>query len=146
MEKVELLSDKDASLLTEAAVTPELLASRRHLTEKEIAVLKNNGCKSSDSNWQNVYVTDVFDPTLIQNTTFNATVVLGDIQSAKLRFHDLVLDVGIYNSLIESSVIGDNIVIRNVSYLSNYYIGNQSILFNIQEMSCTNHSKFGNGV
>ena len=146
MEKVELLSDKDASLLTEAAVTPELLASRRHLTEKEIVILKNNGCKSGDSNWQNIYVTDVFDPTLIQNTQFNGTVVLGNMQSGKLRFHDLVLDVGIYNSLIESSVISDNVVIRNVSYLSNYYIGNQSILFNIQEMSCTNHSKFGNGV
>jgi hypothetical protein len=146
MQKVELITEDSVDKIIEAAITPELLASRRHLTEAEIEILKSNGCNSRDSKWQNIYVTDVFDPTLIQNTQFNGTVVLGNMQSGKLRFHDLVLDVGIYNSLIESSVISDNVVIRNVSYLSNYYIGNQSILFNIQEMSCTNHSKFGNGV
>ena len=145
MQRVEFISNCTNKII-EAAITPELLANHRHLTEKEIIILKNNGCKSNDSDWQNIYVTDEFDPNFIQNTEFFGTVVLGKIKSGKLRFHDLTLDVGIYNSLIESSVIGDNVVIRNVNYLSNYYIGNYSILFNIQEMSCTNHSKFGNGV
>ena len=145
MQKVELIDDS-AGKITEAAVTSELLTAHRNLTNEEVAVLKNNGCKSNDSSWKNIFVTDEFDPNLIQNTDFSGTVVLGRIKSGKLRFHDLVLNIGIYNSLIESSVIGDNVVIRNVGYLSNYYIGNHSVLFNVQEMSCTNHSKFGNGV
>lgn len=145
MQKVELIFDNDDKII-EAAVTPELLAARRNLTDEEIIVLKNNGCKSNDSSWKNIYVTDSFNPSLIQNTEFYGTVVLGEMKSGKLRFHDLVLNIGIYNSLIESSVIGDNVAIRNVGYLSNYYIGCNSVLFNVQEMSCTNHSKFGNGV
>lgn len=145
IQKVELIDD-DTDKIIEAAVTPALLATRRHLTDEEVTVLKNNNCKSDDSNWKNIYVADDFNPHLIRNTEFSGTVVLGKIKSGKLRFHDLVLDVGIYNSFIKSSVIGDNVVIRNVGYLSNYYIGNCSVLFNVQEMSCTNHSKFGNGV
>ena len=146
MQKVELITEDSIDKIIEAAITPELLASHRHLTEEEIVVLKNNGCKSKDSKWQNIYVTEEFDPNLIQNSEFSGTIVLGKMKKGMLRYHDLTLDIGIYNSLIESSVIGDNVVIRNVSYLSNYYIGSQSILFNIQEMSCTNHCKFGNGV
>lgn len=145
MQKVELIAD-NAEKITEAAITSELLAARRNLTDEEITALKNNGCKSNDSSWKNIYVADEFNPNLIQNTEFCGTVVIGKMKSGKLRFHDLVLDIGIYNSLIESSVIGDCTVIRNVGYLSNYYIGNYSVLFNVQEMSCTNHSKFGNGV
>lgn len=145
MQKVELILDNEDKI-TEAAITPKLLAAHRNLTDDEIAILKNNGCKSNDSSWKNIYVADEFNPNLIQNAEFCGTVVLGKIKSGKLRFHDLVLDIGIYNSLIESSVIGDNVAIRNVGYLSNYYIGNNSVLFNVQEMSCTNHSKFGNGV
>lgn len=145
MQKVELIAD-NAEKITEAAITSELLAARRNLTDEEITALKNNGCKSNDSSWKNIYVADEFNPNLIQNTEFCGTVVIGKMKSSKLRFHDLVLDIGIYNSLIESSVIGDCTVIRNVGYLSNYYIGNYSVLFNVQEMSCTNHSKFGNGV
>ena len=104
------------------------------MTDEEITVLKNNGCKSNDSSWKNIYVADEFNPNLIQNTEFCGTVVIGKMKSGKLRFHDLVLDIGIYNSLIESSVIGDCTVIRNVGYLSNYYIGNYSVLCSGNEL------------
>ena len=40
----------------------------------------------------------------------------------------------------------DDVVIRNVFYMDNYRLGNHVILFNIQEICCTNHSKFGNGI
>ena len=131
MQKVELITEDSVDKIIEAAITPELLASRRHLTEAEIEILKSNGCNSRDSKWQNIYVTEEFDPNLIQNSEFSGTIVLGKMKKGMLRYHDLTLDIGIYNSLIESSVIADNVVIRNVGFLSNYYIGNNSILFNI---------------
>ena len=56
------------------------------------------------------------------------------------------LPVGIYNSYLKDVVTGDDNVIKNVTYLENYRLGNRVILFNIQELSCTNHSKFGNGI
>ena len=57
-----------------------------------------------------------------------------------------MLPVGIFNSTLHDCVIGDNVCIKNVAYLKNYFVESHVILFNIQEMSCTLHSKFGNGI
>ena len=54
--------------------------------------------------------------------------------------------VGITDSSIISCDIGDNVAIHDVHYMANYIIGDKCILFNIQEISTTDHSKFGNGV
>ena len=122
------------------------LVGKRHLTEEEKEILKKNYNHSSDSDWNNIYVSSQFDPNLIQHSEFSGTIVIGNLCKATLKYHDLVLETGIYHSMVRSCVIGDNVAIRNVRYLDNYKIGQGVILFNIQEMSCTNHSKFGNGI
>ena len=122
------------------------LAGKRQLTENEKKILIKNYNHSSDSDWNNIYVSEQFDANLIKHSEFSGTIVIGNLQKANLKFHDLVLETGIYHSKVRSCVIGDNCAIRNVRYLDNYKIGNGVILFNIQEMSCTNHSKFGNGI
>ena len=122
------------------------LVGKRHLTEEEKEILKKNYNHSSDSDWNNIYVSNQFDPNLIQHSEFSGTIVIGNLCKATLKYHDLVLETGIYHSMVRSCVIGDNVAIRNVRYLDNYKIGQGVILFNIQEMSCTNHSKFGNGI
>ncbi|MDE5899232.1 MAG: DUF4954 family protein [Treponemataceae bacterium] len=132
-----------------AAVPPELLAGKRRLSPAEISVLADNLNSSSDPTWRNVYVDDSefgFDPTLVQNSSFSGFVVLGRLCAAQLKYHDLTLRTGIYNSTLSNVATGDDNVIRNVSYLENYRLGSRVMLFNVQEMSCTNHSKFGNGV
>lgn len=122
------------------------LAGKRQLTENEKNILIKNYNHSSDPDWNNIYVSEQFDANLIKHSEFSGTIVIGNLQKANLKFHDLVLETGIYHSKVRSCVIGDNVAIRNVRYLDNYKIGNGVILFNIQEMSCTNHSKFGNGI
>ena len=71
---------------------------------------------------------------------------IGALESYYLEYHELQLPVGIYNSTIVSCDIGDNVVIMNVDYLAHYQIGQEVILFNINEMHATNHAKFGNGI
>ena len=83
---------------------------------------------------------------LIKNSEFSGKIVIGKLQDSLLQYHDLKLKTGIINSSLNNYVIGDDVCVKNVSYLENYSIGNRVILFNIQEMSCTLHSKFGNGV
>ncbi|MFA6938076.1 MAG: DUF4954 family protein [Treponema sp.] len=145
MSTVTLLSSKKITIKP-----PEpLLVGKRHLTPKEIYMLIQNRNSSSDCDWQNVYVSDKegeFCPEQILRSEFNGWVILGKIRSATLKFHDLELKTGIYRSLLDNVFIGDDCVVRNVSYLSNYRIGDSVMLFNIQEMSCTCHSKFGNGI
>ncbi len=121
-------------------------AGHRHLSSSEIEILKANGNASSDSEWNNLFVTDEFDPSLIQNCTFTGPVVINRLVSSTLKYHDLELETGIYHSKIICCTFGDDVAVHNVSYLSNYEIGSRVMLFNIQEISCTNHSKFGVGV
>ncbi len=119
---------------------------KRNPTASEIEILKHNDNRSSDPQWKNVYVSKVFDPSLIHDTEFYGTVVIGALRKATLKYHDLELETGIVNSYVDSCVIGDDVCIRNVSYLQNYVLGNRVMIFNVQEMSCTLHSKFGNGI
>ena len=130
-------------------VPEELLNGKRHLTKSEIEILEKNLNHNTDPSWNNIYVDDSedgFDPNLIHLSFFSGYVILGKISNVTLQYNDLRLGCGILRSRISNCVTGDYCVIHNVAYLYNYHIGNRVILFNIQEMCCTNHSKFGNGI
>ncbi|WP_407429347.1 DUF4954 family protein [Treponema sp.] len=124
----------------------DFLKGKRQLTQNEINILEKSN-KNSDSSWKNIWVSKKeFDVSLISGCEINGFLVIGKLSKISLKYHDLVLTAGLYDSYLENVVIDDDCVIRNVHYLSNYKIGNRNILFNIQEMSCTKHSKFGNGI
>jgi len=106
------------------------------------ALVKNH---NTSSNWDEIRVTDIFDPRQIRNNEFFGLIRIGSVRDVVLEHHDLRLSVGITNSLIISSDIGDDVAIHNVQYLSHYIIGDRCILFNISEMNTTDHAKFGNG-
>lgn len=116
----------------------------RHLRSDEIEQLvKNNNAAAS---WDTIWVTDDFEPRMVKDNKFYGTVRIGRVSNNALQFHDLRLPVGITNSSIHSCDIGDDCAIHDVHYLSHYIIGSQCMLFNIQEMSTTDHAKFGNGI
>ena len=125
------------------------LIGKRHLTDDEIAILKKNGNNNVDSSWQNFYVSKEegsFNPELIHSTLFSGFIILGKVQPVELQYNDLHLLCGIQNSRVSNIVVGDHCSIRDVHYLDNYILGERVILFNVQEMCCTNHAKFGNGI
>ncbi|MBN2011638.1 DUF4954 family protein [candidate division KSB1 bacterium] len=116
----------------------------RQLRADEVErLVKNN---NSSDNWDDILVTDQFDPNQIQNNEFYGRVRIGSVQNAILEHHELKLPIGITNSMIISSDIGDNVAIHSVRYLAHYIIGDRCILANIDEMHTTNHAKFGNGI
>lgn len=144
MVKIESPVDYSSQKIPE-----ELLKGKRHLTSAEIEVLEKNLNHNDDPSWNNFYVDDSedgFDPSLIHLSFFSGYIILGKIQHVVLKYHDLRLGCGIRRSKLSNVVTGDLCVIRNVFYLDNYRIGNRVILFNINEMSCTCHAKFGNGI
>lgn len=141
---VQLITKTNASALPQFYTN--FLDRKRHLSETEIKILKQTN-KNSDETWQNVWVDkNDFDVSLIRHCEILGFLVIGKLRKISLKYHDLVLDAGLYDSYLENVVVGDDSVVRNVHYLSNYKIGSRDILFNIQEMSCTIHSKFGNGI
>jgi hypothetical protein len=116
----------------------------RQLTAYEIEVLVRNGNTSDD--WNKILVSDAFNPELVKSCKFFGLVRIGKLEPYCLEFSDLKLPVGLYNSTIISCDFGDNVVIDNVNYLSNYIIGNDVIIVNVNELATSDHAKFGNGI
>ena len=116
----------------------------RQLTAYEIEVLVRNGNTSDD--WNKILVSDAFNPELVKSCKFFGLVRIGKLEPYCLEYSDLKLPVGLYNSTIISCDFGDNVVIDNVNYLSNYIIGNEVIVVNVNELATSDHAKFGNGI
>ena len=116
----------------------------RHLHSDEIERLVKNS--NSATNWDDIWVTDEFDASMVHNNHFFGMVRIGRISRMVLQYHDLRIPIGISNSSIISCDIGDDCAIHDVHYMANYIIGDRCILFNIHELSTTDHSKFGNGI
>ena len=145
MVKVEEFDEKQNNV----AIPQELLKGKRHLNKNEIEILEKNLNHNDDPTWDNFYVDEAegcFDPTLIHLSFFSGFIILGKLRKVNLVYNDLKLTCGIRRSRLNNVVTGDDDVIRNVYYFDNYRIGNRVILFNINELCCTNHSKFGNGI
>ena len=116
----------------------------RPLSSEQIEILVKNNNTAED--WDRILVAGQFDPRLVRNCEFWGLVRIGDLSATFLEYHELRLPVGLSNSTIISCDIGDNVVIRNVSYIAHYIVGNGVVLFNIDEMITVNHAKFGNGI
>jgi len=129
-------------LRNEQSKAPKSKWRQLHSDELERLVKNDN----TASNWDEILVTDQFDPKRIKNTRFYGLVRIGCVRNVTLQHHDTRVSSGITNSMIISCDIGDDVAIHDVHYLSHYIIGDQSILFNIQEMNTTDHAKFGNGI
>lgn len=116
----------------------------RHLRADEIESLVNN--RNVASNWDDIWVTDEFDTNMVKRNSFFGLVRIGRVQREILEYHDLRVPIGITDSSIVSCDIGDDVAIHNVNYMANYIISDRCILFNVNEISTTDHSKFGNGI
>jgi hypothetical protein len=116
----------------------------RHLNAHEIEVLVRN--RNTCDDWNNLMVSEAFNPELVKNCKFFGLVRIGKLESFFLEFNDLRMPVGLYNSIIINCDFGDNVVVDNVNYMAYYIIGNEVIITNVNEMSTTSHAKFGNGI
>jgi len=116
----------------------------RKLSAYEIEVLVRNRNTSDD--WNNILVSDAFNPELVKNCKFYGLVRIGKLEPYFLEFSQLRVPVGLYNSTIISCDFGDNVVVDNVNYLSHYIIGSEAIIVNVNELMTTPHAKFGNGI
>lgn len=116
----------------------------RSLDSSELDILIKNG--NTSTNWENVLVEDPFDFTLLKNNLFAGLVRIRSMEPNYLKFHDFTVPVGITNSRIISCDIGRGCAVQDCAYLSHYIIGDSVILSRIDEMSCTDHAKFGEGI
>jgi hypothetical protein len=115
----------------------------RNLNAIEIKQLEDQGNRCPD--WSDFWVGPQFDPALIRSCTFLGRTRIAALTPSFISYSDLALPVGFYNSRIAYCDFGENVVVDNVAYLANYAIGDEVVLFNINELLCTHSPKFGNG-
>ena len=115
----------------------------RKLKPEEIEILIKN--RNHCPNWNDFRVSGLFNPSLIRDSYFYGLVRVGSTNNVLLKHNDFCVPVGIRGSTIISCDIGDDTAIQNCAYISNYIIGNNCILSEVNELQTTNHAKFGNG-
>ena len=115
----------------------------RKLTKSEISILVQNQNHAAD--WNTIFIREPFDLSCIRSTTFMGTVYLGSFQSGFLEYNGLPHPIGIFNSTLISCAVGANVSIQSVKLLANYQIEEACILFNIDELSASAETGFGNG-
>lgn len=116
----------------------------RQLTKTEIKALQRNNNTADD--WGKLLVAEPFNSNLIKNCNFFGLNRIGKLENLFLEYHDIRLQVGLYDSTIVSCDFGDNVVVNNVNYMSHYIAGDEVIIVNVNELSVSDHSKFGNGI
>lgn len=116
----------------------------RQLTKSEIAALQKNNNAADD--WGKLLVAEPFNSNLVKNCSFFGLNRIGKLENVFLEYHDIRLQVGLYDSIIVSCDFGDNVVVNNVNYMSHYIAGDEVIIVNVNELSVSDHSKFGNGI
>ncbi len=67
----------------------------RQLSAYEIEVLVRN--RNTSDNWNNILVSDAFNPELVKNCKFYGLVRIGKLEPFCLGFSDLKVPVGLYN-------------------------------------------------
>lgn len=107
----------------------------RSLTASEIEQLERSGNSAED--WSAVQVADPFSVSCLHGNCFDGEVRLGALQPGRVHDGDLSLREGIYNSTLANVTVGDHAAIHNVHMLSNYVVGDNVLLFNVDEMTCT---------
>jgi hypothetical protein len=116
----------------------------RNLTDQEIARLEQQMCTCDE--WSNVFVASDFDTKTIYNTHFTGVIQIASQNKRIKLFGGIKRHTGIYNSTLHNCSIGENCYINYVkNHISNYNIGNNVIINNVQIIATEGKSKFGNG-
>ncbi len=115
----------------------------RPLNNSEITALKDQGCFSSK--WSTISVADQFSTDHIRNVRFLGEVKLGKLGGEITSSEGEVKISGLFNCKINNCEIGNDVLIDNVSLVQNYHIGERVILENVDTVSVSGASSFGNG-
>lgn len=111
------------------------------LSDKQIKILEKNGNRCRD--WKRVSVSSEFCPDKIIDSEFEGDVYLGGISKALREPVGTLFGRGIKSSFIKNCAIADNVVIRNVSYLSDTVLHEGAAIVNVGVMDICGEACFG---
>ena len=118
----------------------------RNLTSSEIAALELAGCRARD--WSTVLTSaKELDASRFQCVNFLGAARLGTFDKDISLPGDVQKPSGIRFASLNNVTVGDNCLIESVSnYISNYDIGEETLIENVDLMYVEGDCAFGNGV
>ncbi|MBN1899572.1 MAG: DUF4954 family protein [Spirochaetes bacterium] len=111
----------------------------RSLSQEEIQFLKNNN--NFSNNWSKIKIYGKTDLSLIRGNLFYGEVVLSVFSSR--AGHS---DTGIFHSTLTDCIIDEDVLIKDVSLLKNYYVGKGCALINNGTIEFVPNAKCGNNL
>lgn len=120
------------------------MIDHRNLNNDEIALLKQNGCLAE--NWDHILVSEGFQPDRVRNVYFSGRNTLGTFDSSIELEEGQSVRCGVYNSTLHNTVIGDNVFIASVQFLSRYRVETGAVVRNVGTIAISGKTAFGNGV
>jgi hypothetical protein len=116
----------------------------RNLTETEIRQLEKQMCSCED--WNNFFVSEGYDIKSISNSRFSGIIKIGCQNNTIKLFGGIQLKSGIFNSTLHNVTVGNNCYINSIkTHISNYMIGDNVIIDNVQVIANEGLNSFGNG-
>ena len=116
----------------------------RLLTNEEKDQLMRQNCVAE--NWQNVLVTDGFNPKYVRNVEFYGTVRLGRFDEMVTVSDDFEKHSSISNAILRNVTIGDNCLIEKIgNRINNYTIGDRCVITNVNTLETNSKAHFGQG-
>jgi len=118
---------------------------RRGLTPEETARLEGQG--NTSANWGDVRVAvKGFDAGRVRGCRFEGRVLIGAFNRDRLRYGNISLKTGLYNSRFHDVTIGDDAAIHNLLFSINQHIGDSVLIFGVNEISSKEGAAFGMSV
>ncbi len=115
----------------------------RTLSKAEIEILLQNGNFSQE--WNKVKFCGDINFENIRNNIFIGDVIICSNEPKHL-FKEISLPCGIFNSTIQDSIIDENVLIKDVKILKNYYIAKNVLLLNNGAIISDEFPLYGNGI
>ncbi|MBQ7194296.1 MAG: DUF4954 family protein [Bacteroidales bacterium] len=117
----------------------------RNLSADEISRLESQACQAAD--WSRVMVSEGFTPDHIFYTRFSGDIRLGSFRREFVLAGGISKHAGVRHATLHNVVIEDDCCIENVNnYISNYHIGHDSFIENVDVIVNDGLCTFGNGV
>ncbi|WP_010134162.1 DUF4954 family protein [Ochrovirga pacifica] len=115
------------------------------VSQKDIEQLQSQGCSSDD--WSLLYIKKSTDLSKVKRVTFSGKNYLGSIEGSRTFYGGIEKKNVIEKVHLHNCSIGDNPYISNVrSYIANYNIGENVLIYNVGIIAVDGVSTFGNGI
>ena len=114
------------------------------LTAEHIAVLEAQSCTCD--NWDNISVSQDFDPRFVRNVNFSGQIRLGSFKKRFTLAGGIEKHSGIYHATLHNVVVGNDCLIEHIhNYIANYIIGEGTYIDNVTDLITYGDTSFGNG-